>query len=35
MGEVREWMWLVKTVEGSFFIVVVGEWAQEEAATRV
>jgi len=28
-------MWLVKTVEGSFFIVVVGEWAQEEAATRV
>ena len=35
MGEVNDWMWLVKTGKGDFFIKVAGEWTQEEAAQRV
>ena len=31
----EEWMWLVKTSKGDFFITVLGKWTQEEAATRV
>lgn len=35
MEDLQEWMWLVKTNKGEFFITVVGNWTQEEAATRV
>jgi len=35
MDEMKDWMWLVKTGKGDFFITVVGKWTQEEAATRV
>lgn len=31
----KDWLWLVKTSKGDFFITVVGKWTQEEAATRV
>ena len=31
----NEWMWLIKTNKGDFFITVLGGWTQEEAATRV
>ncbi|MBA7695226.1 hypothetical protein ES703_103848 [subsurface metagenome] len=35
MDEIKDWMWLVKTHKGDFFMTVVGKWTQEEAATRV
>ncbi len=35
MDEIKDWMWLVKTNKGDFFMTVVGKWTQEEAATRV
>jgi len=35
MGERQEWMWLVKTSKDDFFIMALGDWTQEEAATRV
>lgn len=35
MDEVKDWLWLVKTDKGDFFITVIGKWTQEEAATRV
>ena len=35
MDEIKDWMWLVKTDKGDFFMTVVGKWTQEEAATRV
>lgn len=35
MDEIKDWMWLVKTNKGDFFITVVGKWTQEEAAKRV
>lgn len=35
MGEVKDWMWLVKTNQGDFFITVVGKWTQAEAAAKV
>ena len=35
MDEIKDWLWLVKTGKGDFFITVVGHWSQEEAATRV
>jgi len=35
MTEMKDWMWLVKTAKGDFFITVVGNWTQEEAAKRV
>ncbi|MBA7664245.1 hypothetical protein ES703_72302 [subsurface metagenome] len=35
MDEVKDWLWLVKTNKGDFFITVIGNWTQEEAATRV
>lgn len=35
MDEIKDWMWLIKTNKGDFFITVVGKWTQEEAAKRV
>ena len=35
MDEVKDWMWLVKTNKGDFFMTVMGKWTQEEAAKRV
>ena len=35
MDEMKDWMWLVKTAKGDFFITVVGKWTQEEAAKRI
>ena len=35
MGEVKDWMWLIMTAKGDFFITVCGEWTQEEAAQKV
>ncbi len=31
----KEYLWLVKTSKGNFFITVLGNWTQEEAAKRV
>ena len=35
MDEMKDYLWLVKTSKGDFFITVVGKWTQEEAATKV
>ena len=35
MDEMKDWMWLVKTDKGDFFLTVVGRWTQEEAAKKV
>jgi len=35
VDEVKDWMWLVKTDKGDFFMTVVGKWTQEEAAKKV
>ncbi len=35
MAEMYEWAWLVKTSKGDFFLTVVGNWTQEEAAKNV
>lgn len=35
MDEIKDWMWLVKTNKGEFFMTVVGKWTQEEAAKKV
>lgn len=35
VDEMKDWMWLVKTSKGDFFITVLGKWTQEEASTRV
>lgn len=35
VDEIKDWMWLVKTPKGDFFLTVVGKWTQEEAAKRV
>ena len=35
MDEIKDWMWLVKTNQGDFFLTVVGKWTQEEAAEKV
>lgn len=35
MENLENWMWLVKTSKGEFFITVIGKWTQEEAAVRV
>jgi len=35
MDEMNEWMWLVNTAKGDFFITVTGRWTQEEAAKKV
>jgi len=31
----KDYLWLVKTNKGDFFITVMGKWTQEEAARRV
>ena len=35
MDEVKDWLWLVKTDKGDFFITVIGNWTQEEAAKKL
>ncbi len=35
MSDMKDYLWLVKTDKGDFFITVMGNWTQEEAATRV
>lgn len=35
MDDRQEWVWLIKTAKGDFFITVIGNWTQEEAAERV
>lgn len=31
----KDWLWLVKTDKGDFFITVLGNWTQEEAAKKL
>ena len=31
----NDWLWLVKTNKGDFFITVIGNWTQEEAAEKI
>jgi len=31
----NEWAWLIKTAKGDFFITVIGNWTQEEAAQKL
>ena len=31
----KEYLWLIKTSKGDFFITVLGDWTQEEASKRV
>jgi len=31
----KDWLWLVKTDKGDFFITVLGKWTQEEAAKKI
>lgn len=33
--EVKDWLWLIKTNKGDFFMTVVGKWTQGEAARKV
>ena len=35
MNDMKEWLWLVKTGKGDFFITVIGNWTQEEAAKKL
>jgi len=35
MNEIKDWLWLVKTNKGDFFISVIGPWTEEEAAKNV
>jgi len=35
MDEMKDWLWLVKTNKGDFFITVLGNWTQEEAAKKI
>lgn len=32
MNDMKDYLWLVKTNKGDFFITVVGNWTEEEAA---
>ena len=34
MNDMKDWLWLVKTDKGDFFITVMGNWTQEEAAEK-
>ncbi len=34
-NEMVDWLWLVKTDKGDFFVTVFGKWTQEEAARRL
>jgi len=31
MSDIKDYLWLVKTDKGDFFITVIGNWTQEEA----
>ena len=35
MNDMKDWLWLVKTNKGDFFITVFGNWTQEEAAKKL
>jgi len=35
MDGMMDWLWLVKTNKGAFFITVLGNWTQEEAALKI
>ena len=35
MSDMKDYLWLLKTNKGDFFITVMGHWTQEEAAKRV
>jgi len=34
MNDMKDYLWLVKTDKGDFFITVLGNWTQEEAAEK-
>lgn len=34
-NEMKDWLWLVKTNKGEFFITVIGNWTEEEASKRL
>ena len=35
MNDWKDYLWLVKTNKGDFFITVMGKWTQEEAARKI
>ena len=35
MSDMEAWLWLVKTNQGDFFITVLGNWTQAEAARKM
>ncbi len=35
MNDMKDYLWLVKTNKGDFFITVIGNWTQEEAAKKL
>ena len=35
MNNVKDYLWLLKTNKGDFFITVIGNWTQEEAAKKI
>ena len=35
MNNMKDYLWLVKTNKGDFFITVLGNWTQEEAAKKI
>ncbi|MBA7714753.1 hypothetical protein ES703_123785 [subsurface metagenome] len=35
MVDMKDYLWLVKTDKGDFFITVIGNWTQEEAAKKL
>ena len=35
MNEMKDYLWLIKTNKGDFFISVMGNWTQEEAAKKI
>ncbi len=35
MSDMKDYLWLLKTDKGDFFISVLGNWTQEEAAKKV
>jgi len=34
MNDMKDYLWLLKTDKGDFFITVLGNWTQEEAAKK-
>ncbi len=35
MNDMKDYLWLVKTSKGDFFITGIGKWTQEEAAKKL